>query len=203
MLSRDVPLRKRNWIGRSLLCGWIVVTLVGLAAISVKHMASLPEPDDEALLSRTTLKLRQRSNGNFLVHVIYAECSCARSLFTHLIARGPFPGDEELILFVGADPGKQESARRSGFEFTTISAQELVARFGLEAAPVLVIFNSAGRLRYAGGYYDHPATITPLDERIHAQLAAGAKVEPLPVFGCAVSPRLQKSLDPLRLVYAK
>ena len=66
-------------------------------------------------------------------------------------------------------------------------AQELGFRFGLEAAPVLIVFDSAGRLRYAGGYYSHPAAITPLDERIYAQLAARAEVEPLPVFGCAVS----------------
>jgi hypothetical protein len=131
--------------------------------------------------------------------VIYSECSCARTLFNHLITRGQFAGDEELILFVGADSKKQASAKRSGFEFTSISAAELVSSFGLEAAPVLLIFDSAGRLRYAGGYYDHPATITPLDERIHTQVRAGASVEGLPVFGCAVSARLRKSIDPLQI----
>jgi hypothetical protein len=194
---------KKNWIGGSLIAGWIIVTLVVLASLSLRHMASLPVPADEARLSRAILKLRRGSGNNLLVHVIYSECSCARALFTHLVTRGPFPGDEELILFVGADPKKQASARRSGFEFTAISAQELVTRFGLEAAPVLLIFDSGGRLRYAGGYYAHPAAITPLDERMHTQFTAGAKVEPLPVFGCAVSPGLQRSLDPLRLVYGE
>jgi hypothetical protein len=169
---------KKDWIGKSLLAGWIFVTLVGLAALSVGHMASLPEPEDEALLS-------------------------PRALFAHLVARRPFPGAEEAVLFVGVDAVKQESARRAGFTFTTVSAQELAIRFGLEAAPVLVVFDSAGRLRYAGGYYAHPATITPLDERIYAQLAAGANVEPLPVFGCAVSSRLQISLNPLGAVYSR
>jgi len=185
-----------------MLAGWIVVTLAGLAALSVKHMASLPEPD-EALLSRAMLQLRRSSSGYFVVHVIYAECSCARALFAHLIARRRFPGAEEAVLFVGADPKKQESGKRAGFTFTTMSAEELALHFGLEAAPVLIVFDSAGRLRYAGGYYSHPATITPLDERIYAQLATGAKVEPLPVFGCAVSSRLQKSLNPLGAVYSR
>jgi hypothetical protein len=202
MLRQDVLARK-SWIGRALLGGWVVITLVGLAALSVKHMASLPEPGDEALLVRALLKLRRSSNENFLVHVIDAECSCAKALFTHLVARGPFPGDEELILFVGSDRDKQEAARQSGYKFTAISAQELVSGFGLEAAPILVIFDSAGTLRYAGGYYAHPATITPLDEKIYKQLVAGVKVEPLPVFGCAVSPRIKKSLDPWRFVYSK
>jgi hypothetical protein len=192
----------QDWIGKSMLAAWIVVAIAGLAALSLRHMASLPEPDDEALLSRAVLQLRRSSGRIFLAHVIYSECSCSRSLFSHLVARRPFPGAEEAILFVGADSIKRESAVRVGFTFTTVSAQELSLRFGLEAAPVLIVFDSAGRLRYAGGYYAHPAAITPLDERIYARLAAGAGVEALPVFGCAVSSRLQKSLNPLSAVYS-
>jgi len=199
----DVSRGKKDWIGRWLLAGWATVALVVIAALSVKHLAPLPEPDDAALLTRAALQLRHSPNEDFLVHVIYADCSCARALFSHLVARGPFPGAEELILFVGADAAKQAAAERSGFEFTTISAQDLTTRFGLEAAPVLIVFDPAGKLMYAGGYYAHPATIDPMDERIYAQLAAAGKVEPLPVFGCAVSARLQKSLDPLRLDHAK
>jgi hypothetical protein len=194
---------KKTWIGRWLLAGWAMAALVVIAALSVKHLAPLPEPDDAALLTRAALQLRRSAKKDFLVHVIYADCSCARALFSHLVARGPFAGAEELILFVGADAGKQAAAERSGFEFTTISAQDLASRFGLEAAPVLIMFDPAGKLRYAGGYYAHPATVNPLDERLYAQLAAAGNVEPLPVFGCAVSARLQKSLDPLRLDYAK
>ena len=200
---RKVPLAKKEWIGKSMLAGWIVVTLVGVATLSIKHMASLPVPADEALLSRAMLQLRRNSSRNFLVHVIYAECSCSRALFAHLLARRPFQSAEEAILFVGADPNKRESAKRAGFTFTTVSAEELAFRFGLEAAPVLIVFDSAGQLRYAGGYYDHPATITPLDEKIYGQVAKGAKVEPFPVFGCAVSARLQESLSPLGAVYSR
>jgi hypothetical protein len=39
--------------------------------------------------------------------------------------------------------------------------------------------------------------------KVYAQVAAGATVEPLPVFGCAVSLRLQKSLNPLGAVYSR
>ena len=72
----------------------------------------------------------------------------------------------------------------------------------LEAAPVLAAFDATGRLRYVGGYYAHPSTVSPLDEKIYAQLATAASPEPLPVFGCAVSARLQKSVDPLGIVYS-
>ena len=194
---------KKELIGRFLLVGWIIVMLFGLAALSVKHIASLPEPSDEAFLSQAMLKLRRDSSQSFLVDVIYGECSCARALLAHLIARRPFPGAEEMILFVGADPNKQQLAERAGFAFVSVSAADLVSRFGLEAAPVLIAFDSAGRLRYMGGYYAHPAAIAPLDEKIYLQLIAGASVEPLPIFGCAVSSRLQKSFDPLSFLSSK
>jgi hypothetical protein len=194
--ARSRPLAKGEWIGKAMLAGWIVFTVAGLAALSVKHMASLPEPNDEALLTRAMLPLRRDTIGNLVVHVVYAECSCSRALFAHLIARRKLPGAEEAILFVGADIKKQELAHRAGFTFTAVSAQELASHFGLEAAPVLIVIDSSGRLGYAGGYYAHPAAIVPLDEKIYARMATGAKVEPLPVFGCAVSARLQQSLNP-------
>jgi hypothetical protein len=189
---------KKNWIGNAVLAVWLVAMLFGLAALSLQHMASLPEPNDALMLRQAMLATRHSSHGNFLLHVIYGPCSCSRALFAHLLARRPFPGAEEAILFVGADddPRKAASAQRAGFSFTVISAQELTSRFGLEAAPILAILDSAGMLRYAGGYYAHPATITPLDERIYTGVVAGAKVAPLPIFGCAVSLPLQKALNP-------
>jgi hypothetical protein len=71
---------------------------------------------------------------------------------------------------------------------------------GLEGTPILAIFDSAGNLHYAGGYYDHPSAVNPLDEDIHLRFLAHTSSEALPVFGCAVSPRLKKSLNPLRFL---
>lgn len=203
MPGLKATLGKREWIGRSLLVGWAVLTIVVLALLGIAHSASLPRPRDEAHLADALLKLRRHSGGKFLVHVIYSECSCSRTLLTHLVRRQALPGNEELILFIGSGNTQLELAKRSGFECVTISATQLVTRFGLEAAPVLVILDSAGRLRYAGGYYDNPATITPLDEKIFRELGSRSTIEPLPVFGCAVSAGLQKALDPLRVEYSK
>ena len=190
---------RKPWIAWSLLAGWAILIIVVIASLSVKHLASLPRPDNEALLSRAVLRYRRSASLDFLVHVIYSECTCSSSLLTHLLTRRPFAGTEELILFVGIDPSKQRLARNSGFEFATVTASQLLSHFGLEAAPVLLMFDSAGKLRYAAGYYDSPATVNPLDEKIHAQFLAHARIEALPIFCCAVSPRLQRSLDPIRL----
>ena len=42
-----------------------------------------------------------------------------------------------------------------------------------------------------------------MNQKIHLELARGAAPEQLPVFGCAVSARLQNAVDPLRLVYSR
>ena len=186
------PLPVREQIARFMLACWGVVTLIGFAFLSVQHMKPLRLPTDQAGFASAMLKLRQGSKPTFLVHVIYVECSCAKALFDHLIARHPFRDTEEAILFVGKDPGKQTIAESAGFTFTTISADELLSRFGLEAAPVLVILNSAGRLRYAGGYYSEASAIVPLDAKIQARLASGLDVPPFPIFGCAVSPTVKE-----------
>ena len=107
------------------------------------------------------------------------------------------------MLFVGEDAPKRAAAARAGLAFATLSAADLPERYGLEVAPVLVAFDARGHLRYAGGYYDHPAAISPRDETLHAQLVRGETPKALPVFGCAVSAQLQATLDPLRLIYPR
>ena len=200
MSASEPSARKSNWITWLLLAVWATVIVVALALLSLKHLAALPRPSNEALLTRALLKYRRERSRKFIVHVIYSGCSCSSGLLTHLLTRRPFPGEEELILFVGIDRAKERLIANSSFELKIVSASGLVAEFGLEAAPVMFIFDQDGNLRYAGGYYDHPAAITPLDESIQAKLMAGFPVEPLPVFGCAVSPRLQNQLNPLRLL---
>src|SRR5215470_16195653 len=131
-------LASTRWAGKLFIAAWILVTLTGLASLSLSHMVAMPEPDDEARLARAMLALRRERATNFLVHVIYGGCSCTERLFTHIVERGRLRGAEEVVLFVGDDPAKRQAAERAGFGFTTVSAEELGARYGLEAAPILV-----------------------------------------------------------------
>jgi len=133
--------------------------------------------------------LRKGGSDNFVIDVIAAQCSCTQRLFDHLLARGPLLSAEELILFVGADDAKAQAARRAGFRFKSITAEGLNAQYGLEAAPIFVQMDTRNRLRYLGGYYNHPAAIVALDENISAKIESGEAVPPLPIFGCVVRAR--------------
>jgi hypothetical protein len=187
--------------GKLLLAGWALLTLLAIASLAVSHTAAMPEPAKGGRLAGAALALRQDPARPFLVHVISARCSCTERLFAHLMERGAFPGSREIVLFVGEDAARQAAAERAGFRYLALSAEDLAGRFDLEAAPVLLAFDAGGRMRYAGGYFNHPSAIFPQDAGIHAELAQGATPKPLPVYGCAVSPRLQKKVDPLGIVY--
>ena len=185
----------------ALLGVWIGLALLGISSLAVPHMASMPAADKEERLTRALLEMRRRPWQRYVVHVIYERCSCTERLFRHLLARGAFPDAEEVVLFVGSDDARRPAVVEAGFAYRGISPAELGARFGLEAAPLLFNFDTAGTLRYAGGYFDHPSTIKSLDVSIYARVTAGETPAALPVFGCAVSPRLQEAVDPLGIVY--
>jgi hypothetical protein len=187
--------------GRALIAGWLGLALLGIASLGVSHTAPMPKPTPEERLTHALLDLRAKPGSMLLVHVIYGRCSCTERLFRHLVQRRALPDMDEAILFVGDDAAKREAARKAGFRFATVTAAELEARFDLQVAPVLFAFARDGRLAYAGGYFDRPAAVVALDERIISEVQRGAPAEPLPVYGCAVSPELQKSVDPLGIVY--
>jgi hypothetical protein len=189
-----------NRLGRLFLLAWVPGTICGLAALMLNHFVSMPNPDDLERLRKGVLGFTQGDHGFRLVHVIYQDCSCTNNLFTHLMDRGAFPEAEETILFIGKDNERRLKAARAGFRFREISSATLTEQLGVEAAPLLIVLsNDGGRLAYIGGYYDEPATIRALDEAVFASVEGGATPDPLPLYGCAVSERLQSAIDPLGL----
>jgi hypothetical protein len=75
---------KKNWITWALLGAWALGLIVVIVSLSARHSAALPKPGNEALLARALLPYRRHAPENFLDHVIYAQCSCSRSLLNHL-----------------------------------------------------------------------------------------------------------------------
>jgi hypothetical protein len=200
--AREFVEARRGAFGKAVLAAWVGVALLGISSLGVSHMAAMPEPSRGESLARAALALRKDPHRPFQLHVIYERCSCTERLFKHLLARKALPDVEEVVLLVGESAARRPAVERAGFGFALLAPGELLPRFGLEAAPVLVAFDREGALRYAGGYFDRPAAVTALDERIHGELAQGHVPTPLPIFGCAVNPDLQQRLDPLGIVYS-
>jgi len=176
---------------------WAAAALFGISTLALPHMAPMAQASRAERTIAALLALRESRDRGLVVHVIAAHCSCTERLFRHLVERRRFDGADEIVLFAGEDARKQAEAARAGLRYATVTDEMLVKRFALEAAPVMFAFDAGGKLRYAGGYFDHPSALRPLDETLHASVARGEAVKPLPVYGCAVGAALREKVDPL------
>lgn len=184
------------------LTAWFAAALYLAAALSVTHLATYAAPDRRTRLEQFADARRVGAGDRLLVlHVIGESCSCTDGLFRALIGRGSLAGVEEHILFMDPRPRRAARARRAGFVFDRLDRAIALDALGLSAAPVMIVLDGSGHLRYAGGYFDHPAAAVSLDRRILGALIddASALPAPLPIFGCALDPVLRRRVDPLGL----
>lgn len=140
------------------------------------------------------------------VHVLYESCGCSRRVFTHLVERKARPDLLETIAYVsdGSDSDAEPERRageQAGFRFEHLQPGELERRYRVESAPSLLVADAGGDVRYTGGYATRMGANRFDDLEILGALRAGRKVEARPVFGCAISGRLQQALDPLGVKY--
>src|SRR5439155_17055472 len=84
-----------------------------------------------------------------------------------------------------------------GFDLDVVTPDQLVERYHIEAAPLLVIVDPHDAVRYVGGYTPRKQAADIRDVAVIAAVRRGEPVEPLPTFGCAVGRALRSKLDPL------
>jgi hypothetical protein len=164
------------------------------------HTAALPTSvEGERAVERAVAGERwPAETGRWLVlHVVYGRCGCSGRVLDALVARGPTAGVRERVVLVDGEPGDRARALAAGFAVTRVTPEALVARYRLESAPLFVVADPAGRLRYLGGYTERKRGPVLRDVAVVRALRRGDAVEALPVLGCAVSRRLRDLTDPL------
>jgi hypothetical protein len=191
---------------------WALAVLVVGAALMAPHVIALPVPaDGDGRLALAMRSLPGAVPGRWTaLHVLYQGCGCSARVFDRLIGRHARADLNEDVLFVrdaspaDADVEKTaERARAAGFHFESVTPVELQQRYAIESVPVLVVADSQGQIRYSGGYTERSGAVEVEDAAIIDGVRAGRTIEPLPVFGCAVSSRVQEAIDPLRLKYVR
>ena len=180
---------------------WVPGVLLPCAYFLAGHLLTLPEPDHSALQGALMGLFRKKppTEATVAVHVLYSECGCSQRVLRQLAKRKPMAGVEERVWIVDAEPSTVEALAARGFVARGIDRVELWERFHIEAAPLLVVVEAEGRVRYLGGYTDRKRGPDIKDLDLMAAVARGERPEPLPLFGCATSARLQAQVDPLGL----
>ncbi len=194
--------RKLAYFGLGL---WGALCVVCGAYLLASHLLTLPAPaaNDPVLHQAIAGNRRADQRDRWLVlHVVAESCRCSRRVLDHLLASDRPPGVVERVVFVtehqaAATTEWDAAIRARGFDLDMVAPDELVARYHVEAAPLLVIVDPDDKVRYVGGYTPRKQASDVRDLAVIAAVRRGATVEPLPAFGCAIGRALSTTLDPL------
>ena len=172
--------------------------LVGGATLLASHLLALPSPEPiDPRLNAAIAALPTSADHWRALHFVYEECKCSQRVVARLLERGAMSDVAERIVFVGKGDAIGASATARGFQFESVSNEALRDQYGVEGAPLLVISDPQGHVRYVGGYTEHKQDGVVKDLELMTRVRSGEVVSPLPLFGCAVSEQLQKKIDPL------
>jgi hypothetical protein len=186
-------------LGQVLFIAWIPVAATVGASLMSGHWTTLPTPaaeDDRLPLALAELRSTDDPPAWMIVHVLYAACSCSGRVVEHLLVDPRPPGLDEKILWIGSEPQLDARVEAGPMPIVHLTPQELDDRFAIEGAPLLLVVDPQGVIRYRGGYTDRKQSLAIRDIEIIERLRSEAEVTSLPLFGCAVSDRLRDLLDP-------
>lgn len=182
----------------------VVVWAIGLMAatgyLMSAHWIVLPSP---AIGQHVEMSSSDEDRWHVL-HVLYLDCPCSRRIAVHLEKRQAKPEcDENVILVADNHPISPIASRLTsmGFQVETCTRQQLLQKHGIESSPLLLVTDASETVVYSGGYTDIKQGPVIRDQEIIDDLIAGNHPTELPVFGCAVSSRLQRQTDPLGWKY--
>ena len=160
---------------------WLVGVSVPLATLAAQRDL------EQALGGDTTM-----------VHVLVAGCECSQAVAEHLVERGADPSEREQVWIVGESVSLHDRLERAGYRTYAVSADQIRETLGIEAAPLLLVYERGGdKVLYAGGYSPQRPT-RPEDVRLTAIVGAartGKSPTPFPVYRCLDGIQARRALD--------
>lgn len=182
-------------LGKGGLILWLGALLFVTSSLMIGHWVSLPHPAAGSTIAAEFVD----HDGVNAFHFLYGECPCSRKTLDHVLQRPPVDGVRETIVLVDADSAVRARALAAGYGVVEVTPQELKQRFAVEAAPLLIVTESTGRIVYSGGYTSRKQGLNFQDVSILQAAKKGLVADELPLFGCAVSRGLKALTDPLSL----
>lgn len=182
---------------------WFVALVVVSGILLGRHLLALPPPAVTDDVFRAALeRARLPADGDRLevIHVLYSECRCSQRIAEQLEHTKRPEGVVETVLLVGDSTGASELDHEArlgarGFRVRRITPVELSTQWHIVAAPMFIVGDSLGAVRYVGGYTATKQGYASRDREL-IEAARSGTVSPLPILGCAVAENLKKDLDP-------
>src|SRR5262249_37910067 len=86
------------------------------------------------------------------IYILGAGCPCSRNIANHLSQRQRLTALEEHVLIVGEDPESEHCLREKGWRVDKAAAERVKSFYGAISAPLLVVVDPQGSIRYKGGF---------------------------------------------------
>lgn len=161
-----------------------VVTTVAAMLIAALLMGS----HTPFLVAQAHSGLAQRTGRWHAIHILGSECPCSARVAAYLSQRARFTGLDERVIQVGDEPDTEQNLQQAGWAVEKWSAERVRDYYGALSAPLLIIVDPDGVIRYGGGYSLHSDARDGFhDAEIWTALQAGKDVERLPAYGCALT----------------
>lgn len=138
-----------------------------------------------------------------LIHLLGGECKCSEYITDYLVSRKPQANVlEKIVIF---DDLKMFAPRlkRAGYEVEVQDYSQMKIEDAPVGIPLLLVVSPAGRVVYEGGYSDQMINPTTEFQDLNKLKDAtnNREVASLPAYGCAISKKYKKWLDPMGLKY--
>lgn len=185
-------------LSRIALIVWAGLLTVIVSYLMVGHWVALPNTQlgEQVVPIKTDLASQLH-----VQHILLQSCPCSHRIAKHLASRWPIPSVAEQIVLVESSADATSMVFPDAYSVKRMSAEQLLVDYSIESAPLLLVTDSTGKVLYSGGYTARKQGYEIRDCEIIASLLRGESVEALPIYGCAVSTRLRKAVDPLGLKY--
>ena len=182
-----------------LLIVWFAAMSFICSTLMIGHWVQLPTPKVGSnqlfvSVSNSTENAKWRA-----LHFLSSECVCSQRILKHLANREPLSDIEETIIIVGEPDANRDLVAGSKFSIDWVAPEELKSKYGVDAAPLLVVLDSDQTIRYSGAYTARKRGFPIQDVHLITQTLAGEVIQPLPLFGCGISKEMQSLTDPLGL----
>lgn len=184
------------------LSAWLLTLVSGSVMMGVWHYSDFSK---EKSLSDLVFE-KQKSWQ--IIHFLGGECQCSEYLVDYLVKRGPSKEFHEKIIVFDDKKDFYKPLIGAGFNVKSLEYEKVSRENKPEGIPLLVIANPGGKVKYEGGYAEqmlNPMTkIKDIEMANKYKLAAKEnrrEVASYPAYGCYMSKKYRKWLDPAGMKY--
>ncbi len=185
---------------KSTLLIWAIVLCCSSVILGIWHHSDFSKLGK---ISRLTFNTESKWQ---IVHFLGGECQCSNYIVDYLINRGPSQDYIEKIIVFDDTKDFKDRLEKSGFKVNSLDYEETPLENKPDGIPLLVIANPLGHVLYEGGYA--PTMLNPFtkinDLEIARKFANKDKKEDVksyPAYGCYMSKKYRRWLDPTNLKY--